>query len=34
MSIEDKMTVDERRKYLHTIRKRYVEASRRSVLSC
>lgn len=29
MSIEDKMTVDERRKYLHTIRKRYVEASRK-----
>ncbi len=28
MSTEDKMTIDERRKYLHAMRKRYVEASR------
>jgi len=29
MSTEDKMTVDERRKYLRTMRKRYVEANRK-----
>jgi len=29
MSTEDKMTIDERRKYLHAMRKRYVEASRK-----
>jgi hypothetical protein len=29
MPIEDKMTIDERRKYLHTMRKRYVDASRK-----
>ncbi len=28
MPIEDKMTIDERRKYLHTMRKRYVDAPR------
>jgi hypothetical protein len=29
MSIDDKMTVDERRKYLHTMKKRYGQANRR-----
>jgi len=29
MSTEDKMTLDERRKYLRTMRKRYVEANRK-----
>jgi hypothetical protein len=29
MPIEDKMTIDERRKYLHTMRKRYVDAPRK-----
>ena len=29
MSIEDKMTIDERRKYLHKIKKRYVKADRK-----
>ena len=29
MSIEDKMTVDERRKYLHRMQKRYRKASRK-----
>jgi hypothetical protein len=29
MFTEDKMTIDERRKYLRTMRKRYVEASRK-----
>jgi len=29
MPIEDKMTIDERRKYLHTMRKRYVDATRK-----
>ncbi len=29
MPIEDKMTIDERRKYLHMMRKRYVDATRK-----
>jgi len=29
MPIEDKMTIDERRKYLHMMRKRYVDAPRK-----
>ena len=29
MSTEDKMTIDERRKYLHWMKKRYVKASRK-----
>ena len=29
MSIEDKMNIDERRKYLRKMQKRYIEASRK-----
>jgi hypothetical protein len=29
MSIEDKMTIDERRKYLRRMKPRYVEANRK-----
>ena len=29
MAIEDKMTIDERRKYLHLMQQRYLEADRR-----
>ena len=28
MSIEERMTIDERRKYLHSMRKRYAQAGR------